>query len=292
MSKTLRTSGNYTVKAGDGFNAGTGEHTIKLDARYVRVPGDLVVEGNTSTLDTANLSIEDQFIELNRNNSIGGEDSGIVFNNGPTDGSTTQYLHKMFYFDSSENEFVLASTTDTNISAISSPINPSSVTPVKLKIAHPTHVDHAATKSYVDQQTSSAFTLSLRGDDSTVSVTSGGAIYITGDSTGNITSAASEEDTLALTLSPTLTNISSITNDVTNGNLTLATNGSGSVVVDNILTFSSNATTPTATAQTKLYAKAPAGGGTGLFFVNSSLLTGEDELISKKKAVALSIALG
>ena len=48
-----------------------------------------------------------------------------------------------------------------------------------------------------------------------------------------------------------------------------------------------------ATAVTKLYNKTAAGGGTGLYFINSNISSGaEGELISKKKATALAIALG
>jgi hypothetical protein len=44
---------------------------------------------------------------------------------------------------------------------------------------------------------------------------------------------------------------------------------------------------------TKLYNKTAAGGGTGLYFINSNISSGaEGELISKKKATALAIALG
>ena len=46
MSKTLRTSGDYTIKAGDGYNAGSGNHEIKLDALNTRITGDLTVDGD------------------------------------------------------------------------------------------------------------------------------------------------------------------------------------------------------------------------------------------------------
>ena len=53
------------------------------------------------------------------------------------------------------------------------------------------------------------------------------------------------------------------------------------------------ATDPTATAQTILYNKTAGGGGTGLYFRNSNIASGVvGELISKKKATALAIALG
>ena len=65
------------------------------------------------------------------------------------------------------------------------------------------------------------------------------------------------------------------------------------LLVDNILTFNSAASTPTASTITKLYNKTAAGGGTGLYFINSNISSGaEGELISKKKATALAIALG
>jgi hypothetical protein len=79
MAKTLRTSGDYTVKAGAGYDSGSGANTIRLDARYVRIPGDLTVEGTQTVIDSQTLSVEDQFIEVNRNNSTAGtEDSGII----------------------------------------------------------------------------------------------------------------------------------------------------------------------------------------------------------------------
>jgi len=95
-----------------------------------------------------------------------------------------------------------------------------------------------------------------------------------------------------LNLDNDLTNITSITSDTSNGDLTLVTNGTGDVVIDDTLTFSGAASTPTATTVTKLYNKTPAGGGTGLYFINSQVSATEGELISKKKATALAIALG
>jgi hypothetical protein len=65
------------------------------------------------------------------------------------------------------------------------------------------------------------------------------------------------------------------------------------VSINNILTFSSNASTPTAASITKIYSKTVGSGGTGVFFVNSTVDSGaEGELISKKKARAYAIALG
>jgi len=281
MAKTLRTSGDYTVKAGAGYDSGSGTNTIQLDARYVRIPGDLTVSGTTTTIDSQTLSIEDQFVEVNRNNSTAGtEDSGIFFNQGSSN-------NQILYYDADQSEFVIGSTTHAaTVSAITN------ITAGNLKLADPTESDHAATKAYVDLQVGGGFSLKVAGDDSTqITVATGNTLQFTGGS--NINTAGAEPDTITLNLDNDLTNITSITSDASNGDLTLVTNGTGDVVINDTLTFSGAASTPTATAVTKLYNKTAAGGGTGLYFINSNISSGaEGELISKKKATALAIALG
>ena len=282
MAKTLRTSGDYTVKAGAGYDSGSGTNTIRLDARYVRVPGDLVVEGTQTTVDSQTLTIEDQFIEVNRNNSTAGtEDSGIFFNQGSSN-------NQIIFYDADQSEFVVGSTThDATVSAITN------ITPGNLRVATPTQGDHAATKTYVDDQIGGGgFTIGFTGDDSTtVSVATGNTVDIAGGS--NISTAASEPDTVTINLNNDLTNITSITSDASNGDLTLVANGTGDIVINDILTFSAAASTPSADTVTKLYNKTAGGGGTGLYFINSNISSGtEGELISKKKATALAIALG
>jgi len=283
MAKTLRTSGDYTVKAGAGYDSGSGTNTIRLDARYVRLPGDLVVEGTQTVVDSQTLTIEDQFIEVNRNNSTAGtEDSGIFFNQGTSN-------NQIIFYDADQSEFVVGSTThDATVSAITN------ITPGKIRILTGTESDQAATKGYVDTEVSAiggAFSINFTGDDSTtVAVASGNTVDIAGGS--NISTAAAEPDTVTVSLNNDLTNITSITSDASNGDLELVANGTGDIVINDILTFSGAASTPTATTVTKLYNKTPAGGGTGLYFINSQVSATEGELISKKKATALAIALG
>jgi hypothetical protein len=282
MAKTLRTSGDYTVKAGAGYDSGSGTNTIRLDARYVRVPGDLVVEGTQTTVDSQTLTIEDQFIEVNRNNSTAGtEDSGIFFNQGSSN-------NQIIFYDADQSEFVVGSTTHSaTVSAITN------ITPGNLRVAEPSQSDHATTKNYVDNQISGgSFSIGFTGDDSTtVSVTTGNTVDIAGGS--NINTTAAEPDTVTINLDQNLTDINSVSTGSSNGDLIIQANGTGSIVVDNILTFNSAASTPTASTITKLYNKTAAGGGTGLYFINSNISSGaEGELISKKKATALAIALG
>lgn len=283
MAKTLRTSGDYTVKAGDGYNAGSGTNTISLDARFVRIPGDLTVDGTQTVVNSETLTIEDKFLEVNRNNSTAGsEDSGIFFNQGSSN-------HALLYYDAGNGEFQIGtSTQDASASSISN------ITLGQLKVATtPSNANHAASKSYVDAQISGGgFSINFTGDDSTVlAVTSGNTVDIAGGS--NISTVATEPDTITVSLNNDLTNITSITSDSSNGDLTLVANGTGEIVINNILTFSGAASTPSADTVTKLYNKTAGGGGTGLYFINSNISSGsEGELISKKKATALAIALG
>ena len=282
MAKTLRTSGDYTVKAGAGYDSGSGTNTIRLDAKTVRIPGDLTVEGTQTTLNSQTLTVEDQFIEVNRNNSTAGtEDSGLFFNKGSSN-------NQILYYDADQSEFVIGSTThNATVSSITN------ITPGNIRIAEPAQSDHAATKNYVDSQVSGgSFSIGFRGDDSAVvSVTSGNSVLIAGNT--NLSTAATEADTVTISLAQNLTDINSVSTGSSNGDLIIQANGTGSIVVDNILTFNSAASTPTASTITKLYNKTAAGGGTGLYFINSNISSGaEGELISKKKATALAIALG
>ena len=269
------------MKAGAGYNSGSGSNTIQLDARYVRIPGDLTIEGTQTVVDSQSLTVEDQFIEVNRNNSTAGtEDSGIFFNQGSSN-------NQVLYYDADQTEFVIGSTThDATVSAISN------ITPGKIRILAGTESDQAATKGYVDAQVGGGFSLKVAGDDSTqITVATGNTLQFTGGS--NINTAGAEPDTITMSLDNDLTGITSVTSDASNGNLELKANGTGHVVINDTLTFSGMATDPTATAQTKLYNKTAGGGGTGLYFRNSNVGSGAvGELISKSKATALAIALG
>ena len=282
MAKTLRTSGDYTIKAGAGA-AGTNQ--IDLDSKTVRVRGDLIVDGDTTTVNTATLSVEDTFIEVARNNSGTTLDAGVYVNRG------TAGDNAVFYWDESEDNFIIGTTTN---NAGTSPLT--NITYQNIKVATtPADANHATSKAYVDAQvvTASGMTnFSIVGDDSTgVTVGDGDDVKIAGGS--NISAAVTNPDTITISLNNDLSNITSVTSDASNSNLTLKANGTGSISINNVLTFSSNASTPAAASVTKLYSKTVSGGGTGVFFINSAVGSGtEDELISKKKATALAIALG
>ena len=279
MAKTLRTSGDYTIKTGTGAS---GSNTVFFDSKTTRVVGDLVVDGTRTELNTTTMSIEDQFIEVNRGNSTAdSEDSGIFFNRGTAN-------HGLLYWDAGSDNFELG--TSTNAPSVSTIDN---ITHANIKVATtPAHANHAASKQYVDS--TSASTVQIAGDDSSVISTGGSTDTLSllgGRNISNTTVVGA--DSITFNLNNDLTGITSITSDASNGNLTLATNGTGDVVINDTLTFSAAASDPTATSVTKIYNKTVGGGGTGLFFINSAVSSGTaGELISKSKATALAIALG
>ena len=281
MAKTLRTSGDYTIKTGTGAS---GTNSVIFDSKTTRVSGDLVVDGTSTTLNTATLVIEDPIIRLARNNTNTVDtDSGLLIERGVDNNAA-------FYWNEGETSFkaVLTTSDGTGTSITDTAL-------ANLQVLDPTSNSHAATKNYVDTQVSgaAAFSLKVAGDDSTqVTIASGNTLQFSGGA--NIHTDATEPDTVTFNLNERLTGIDSITGSTSNADITISANSTGSVVIDDVLTFPANRSgDPTATAITKIFAQTPSGGGTGLFFNNTSVSSGAaGELISKKKATALAIALG
>ena len=280
MAKTVRTSGNYTIKTGSGAG---GSNAIFLDSQRTVVEGNLEVKGTQTSVDSVSLQVEDNFIIVARNNSGPADiDAGMMVERGAANNAA-------FYWN--EGDDVFKAVTTTTSAGSNNAITDTAL--AKVRVGEPSHASDAATRNYVDSQISGGgFSIGFRGDDSAVvAVTSGNSVHIAGAT--NLSTAATEADTVTITLDSDLTNITSITSDASNGDLTLKANGTGDIVVNDTLTFSGAASTPTATAVTKLYNKTAGGGGTGLYFINSSISSGtEGELISKSKATALAIALG
>ncbi len=284
MAKTLRTSGDYTIKAGAG-TAGTNQ--IDFDSKTVRVRGDLIVDGDQTIVNTATLSVEDTFVELARNNSGAALDAGIYVNRG------TAGNNAVFYWDESEDSFKAATTTD---GAGVSPLTAATLTNVR--VAEPVNTSDAVTKNYLDTQLAAiaGTNINIVGDDSTgVTINNNEYLQITGgNNIGVVVAEPSGWGIVTINLKNNLTNIHSITNSSTNADLTISTNGTGSILINDVLSFNANRSgEPGANSVTKLFAMTPSSGGTGLFFNNTSVLSGQmDELISKKKARAYAIALG
>lgn len=283
MTKFVRADSEYTIQVVSPDGSQVPNNIVTSTANdgtvTVNIGGNLVVAGSNSSV--SNTEVEDAIMLLNRGGSAADIDSGIMIDRGSNNNA-------VFYWNEGDDVFKAVTTTSNS--------DATSITDTALaniRAAEPSASSDVATKNYVDNAVGGGgFSINFTGDDSTqVSVASGNTVDIAGGS--NITTSASEPDTVTVALNNDLSNITSITSDASNGNLELTANGTGSIVINNILTFDSNASTPSAASVTKLYSKTAAGGGTGVFFVNSNVNSGtEDELISKKKATALAIALG
>jgi hypothetical protein len=280
MAKNIRTSGNYSIRAGTG-STGTktlalAAQTIDFDSDTVIVRGNLEIKGTQTVIDSQTLEIEDAVLVLARNNSGTDIDSGIKIDRGG------QGNDAMFYWNEGDDTFkAVTSATQTSTQVTDTAL-------ANIMAATPTNDNHVATRAYVLSTASNK----IAGDDSSV-VTVGAGDTTMFAGAGGITTAATEPDTLTISLGRDLSGITSITSDASNGNLELKANGTGHVVINDTLTFSGMASDPTATTQTKVYNKTAGGGGTGLYFRNSNIGSGAvGELISKSKATALAIALG
>ena len=282
MAKNIRTSGNYSIRAGTGS---TGDKSlnlaaqlIDLDSVTVKIRGNLDVEGTQTVIDSQTLEIEDAVLTLGRNNSGTDIDAGIKIDRGG------QGNDALFYWNEGDDTFkAVTSATQTSTSVTDTAL-------ANIMAATPTADDHVATKGYVATQVGG---ITIAGDDSTVVTVATASNVLRFAGTNGITTAAAEPDTLTISLGRNLDNIDTISTDRSNQDLTLTSNGTGAVVINDVLSFSGMASDPTATVQTKIYNKTAGGGGTGLYFRNSNIGSGAvGELISKKKATALAIALG
>ena len=280
MAKHLRTSGDYTVKTGTGAS---GSNSVIFDSKTTTVKGDLIVEGTNTSLETTTLTIEDPIIRLAKNNTNTTDlDSGFLVERGVVNNAA-------FYWNEGDDTFKAVTTTSDGTGTTIA-----DTALAKIQVAEPTAGSDAATKTYVD----SVGGVSLSGSTNNTITTVTGANALQGEA--NLTF-----DGTVLAVTGNITATTSIANDAitiddhtikttrSNDDLILEATGTGNVVINDTLTFSSMASDPTATAQTTLYNKTAGGGGTGLYFRNSAIGSGAvGELISKKKATALAIALG
>lgn len=280
MAKHLRTSGDYTIKTGTGAG---GSNSVIFDSKTTTVKGDLIVEGTNTSLETTTLTIEDPIIRLAKNNTNTTDlDSGFLVERGVVNNAA-------FYWNEGDSVFKAVTTVSdgTGTSITDTAL-------AKIQVAEPTAGSDAATKTYVD----SVGGVSLSGTTNNQVTTVTGSNALQGEA--NLTF---DGTTLAVTGNMTAT--TSIANDAvqirdnhveairSNDDIILKASGTGNVVINDTLSFSSMASDPTATTQTTLYNKTAGGGGTGLYFRNSAIGSGAvGELISKKKATALAIALG
>ena len=112
-------------------------------AQNVLINADLTVTGTTTTIDSQNLTVEDNILVINSNASAE-TDSGIMIQRGSANDPA------VFYWDETVDKFRLGTTTSDG----STRTDLTGVTLAKLQIADPVADADAATKKYVDDEIS------------------------------------------------------------------------------------------------------------------------------------------
>jgi hypothetical protein len=329
MSKVLRVgASNYKVAVNSG---GTITLDVGTSPGKVVVTGDLIVQGETTSINTTQITIEDQILILNKGFDSNGnaldfpagiEDngsgrvSGIEINRG----SNPSYPPARIVFDEAITWFdSQTGTTKSGAFSISADNNNNFMIGLR--------TNALVTKNNADLVFSlGTGTLSVRGsagnyedrctdpddipnvqfvDDFVVSYfeTTPPEFIKVGDSVLQIYDDSVDAETLLqlrLNNEPAaewrpdrfeVQNIRIAGNEIStttsNQDLIISSDGTGSVVVNDVLKLSISSDPTYEIDGVKVYAKTQAYGGSGIFFVNKE--NNRDELISKRKAIAYSM---
>lgn len=321
MSRVLKVSqSNYRLQTASG---GTITLDTGVDVGTVIVTGDLVVQGETTTVNTTNLAIEDNIIVLNKNQTgagitlaspISGQ-SGVQISRGTRPAG-------QFLFDENVNHYDFPNTVNVGGTFV---LKTNDGKKAGLQVA--TIVNDGASNLVFDMQASQGV-LSIANsvnyyqrvtqDDhipnwrtitNYVAASNGvatvdrmyfppGAAFGSEDSKvqafqTNIQFYVGQQ--IRATISPvgvSVNNINLFTDTITNtsSNSLVLTAINNNVKIDAVLNLSDQGIDPTVPAgSTKLYSRATVGpGNSGLFFKNVNI---SDELVSRSRAVLLSILL-
>ena len=320
MSKYLKIpNGDYTVEVQSGG-------TIRLDTGVetgeVRVSGDLIVEGNTVTVESEEMLIKDNMIELNNgdqgSNGITLDKSGLKIDRGI---NTAQYPIVEFVFDENvtwndpatqtnktggfifrqENGTLVGIRTnsitsggsdlflDFNGGAGVARIVNSSDDDYTAKV---TEDDILTNKKYVDDAIVAgiqAITIKrIQQGDSKVELFDDSIEPVISNFNVEINGneIARFEETTAFIADITLSG-NTITTATTGDDLTLASFGSGSVTVDGVLKLPNQISDPSSSTGIIIYGKEPGLGTTGLYYVNSN--NKSDEVIGRNRSLLYSM---
>jgi hypothetical protein len=249
MAETKRVSDQYNIVA-PIINIGKTDETS-----VTTVYGNLNVIGTSTSIQTTNSELEDNIIVLNKGETSAGVASG--FSGIEIDrGSLTNVT---FTYDESIDCFLIREGNDL----------------INIRVAPPINDNDAATKSYVDTLAGSP---SAAGIEGSVQYNSSG--ILAGDST-------LVWDGFNLIVGDTTVNSGSIFTNSTNSDLELYANGSGTIYTRSVIKMENEISDPSSVSGTnQIYAKTPDGGGTGVYFVNS---TASGEMVSKAKAIVFGI---
>lgn len=315
MSKFLNVlNGDYTVtvQSGGVITLNTGSET-----GYVKVTGDLVVEGDTTTVQSETLQVKDNIIVINQG---GGNASGVILGTSGIEidrGTASNGNVSILYDESLSYNDPITNTNKTGaitfrdaqnaliglrINSISTGggdlnlINTGTgVVRVDGTLDYETQVvsdDILTNKKYVDD----AITAGIQNITIKSIIQGDSKVELSDDSIDGGTSnfEVKIDNTVVATFTQNTTQIEDIEFDgnvirtATSGqDLTLSSFGSGSVSIDGVLKLPNQVITPNASTGIILYGKEPELADTGLFYVNSNNGTGE--LVGRNKSLLYSM---
>jgi len=117
------------------------------------ITGDLTVQGTTTTIDSQNLTVEDNIITLN-DNASGATDAGIMINR-------TSQNNAVLYWDETLDKFRIGTTPEDG----STRTDFTNVTLSNLQVAEPVADSDATTKLYVDDSIATLSSSGITGDN-------------------------------------------------------------------------------------------------------------------------------
>ena len=325
MSEFLQTNGDYNIKVREGG-------VVKIDVGppsaggNVVITSDLIVQGDTLTVEAENLNVRDNIIQLNFGETAAGVSlrySGLQIDRGTLSPAS-------FFWDENDDSFNLATgapessfnyndatlrlkkiTTDTSSPDLELIGYGTGVLIVTGTLNYEQQVsddDDIPNKKYVDDRVRDNPTFQIIDDNTRVIVTDKDVVGSLQYLIDNTTYSTFGESAISVLIDGTLNtqffanraviqglefnqnspNNPTITVNNTNDNIYLLTNGTGKVRTNYGLQLEEIAVDPAyISGSTIQYAKNPGIGDTGLFYRNSNNDT--DELISKNKALLFSM---
>lgn len=283
------------------YNIDVGANEINFTATEVNVIGNLVVTGTTTTVDTTDLTIQDNIIILN-NGEVGAGvtlgTAGITIDRGSVDDASIIWNETTDVF-----ELLVGASPATLVASISTSsltLGGDTVTDIITEAENISSNDNdtslptsAAVKDYTDTV---AAGLAPGGAQYDVQVNNGaggfnGSSNFAFNYSTNVVTILGELNVDNINI-----NGNTITSTDVDGNITFTPNGNGVIVLSKEtdvsvqLDFTDQGSDPGATASVnKVYSKTPGSGDTGLYYVNN---TSSGEMISKARSIVYSIVFG
>lgn len=265
-----RITGNYSIVTDDGTSG-----NVLIDTDTVTVNGNLNVVGTQTTVSSTDTAITDNTIILNdgeTTNGISSGTAGIQIDRGISADGSTANDSATFTFNETDDVF------ETKLGSAFSILR--SATP-----GGTPNDNDVVTVDYLAALGIGGSVKKIFEGDSKAEIYDSGA---TQKFTIDIDAVEVLEVTsTTLSFANVSVNGNSITNTATDENLFLSTTGTGELELNSVVTMAEQASDPSAVAsKTKVYAKTPGGGGSGLYTTTQN---GSDELVSKRKAMIFGL---